>query len=443
MGDVFELDEDQLSEAIDKKLNLDDPVDDSEENVTKFKKFRSDSTVSVGSIRKRLGTSYEVKLDEFYESESRSNSTNPAVSMPKTGKPVIQDFDYLRVLGKGSYGKVVLVRHRQSGKLYAQKQLQKASMVVNAGNYERTLTERTILKKVRHPNIVKLYYALQDFDKVYLILEYLQGGELFHHLREERILSEKVACYYIAEMSLALHHLHTNAGVIYRDLKPENCMLNDKGHLVLTDFGLSKESLESRSLWGTAEYVAPEVIHGDSYDTQCDWWSLGAVTFDILTGAPPFTGPSNQRIMDKILKKKVNYPYYLSQDAKSFLQRLLNKNPAKRINVDKEFDKFKTHRFFRYINWDDLIAQNDDKLPPPIVPVISDPQLAENFDDEFTDMKITPPSSPIRQSMWQTIDESRSGSTSSYIPISRQDSGDLKESVYFTGFSYTNETLLH
>ncbi|VEU22444.1 DEKNAAC103414 [Brettanomyces naardenensis] len=464
MGDVFDFDEDGLSSEFEKNARIDDAEQGTEapfsagsdtdgQGVQFFQKFQSGGVVSVGPIGQRLGTSYKVQIDEFYDAEnldSRSNSTNGPVTNEKPKsitrrKPKIQDFEQLKVLGKGSYGKVLLVKHRKTGKLYAQKQLQKASMIVNAKNYEQTLTERTILKKVTHPNIVKLYYALQDFDKVYLILEYLDGGELFHYLREERILSEKVACFYVAELILALRHLHINAGVIYRDLKPENCMLNSRGHLVLTDFGLSKASGECRSLFGTAEYMAPEVIRGEPYDSQCDWWSLGAVMYDMLTGSPPFTGNNHKRIMDKILKQKVQYPFYLSQDAKDLLRRLLNKNPAKRINCDTEFETVRKYRFFRYINWDDLEAQNDDKLPPPILPVITDPEEAENFDEEFTSMAITPPSSPIGESLFETIEQSRSTSTSSFIPIQRPDpenSNDLKKSVYFTGFSYTNETLL-
>lgn len=480
MGDVFEFDEDSLaSEFRDKvsinkededlsTINTPDLSDNEGEGVQFFKKHNSNNVVSVGSIGKRLGTSYKVTLDEFYDSdnaESRQGSRRGLSSeeepneagklneKKKTGaqkeakrqKPKIQDFKQLKVLGKGSYGKVLLVRHKKTGKLYAQKQFRKASMIVNATNYEQTLTERTILKKVRHPNIVKLYYALQDFDKVYLILEYLDGGELFHYLREERMLSEKVACYYAAELVLALRHLHINVGVIYRDLKPENCMLNSRGHLVLTDFGLSKVSNECNSMFGTAEYMAPEVVKGECYDSQCDWWSLGAVLYDMLTGTPPFIGNNHKRIMDKIVKQKVRYPFYLSQDANDFLRKLLNKNPKKRINCDKEFDKVKKHRFFRYIDWDALIAQDDDKLPPPIVPIITNPEDAENFDEEFTSMPITPPSSPIGESLFESIEESRSTSTSSFIPIQRTDpsgNNDVKKSVYFTNFSYTDESVL-
>lgn len=415
-------------------FEIDDISD--EEEIGHFKKFRSDSVISVGHLDNRQGISYQVKLDEPFQNRIDESPVKPQVS----------DFKPIKVLGKGSFGKVILVKHQKTGKLYAQKQLQKASMIVNTKNYERTLTERTILEKVSHPNIVKLYYALQDFDKVYLMLEYLQGGELFYHLRQEHIMSEKVASYYTAEMILALRHLHLNAGVIYRDLKPENCMLNNKGHLVLTDFGLSKVSEKCDSLDGTAQYIAPEVIKGEEYDSKCDWWSLGAVVYDLITGNPPFTGNNNKRIMDKVVKNKVTYPIYISQFAREFLQKLLQKSVEKRLNIDDEetFNQLKKFQFFRNINWDNLINQRDDLLPPPIVPLIFDPELAENFDDEFTSLEITPPNSPIPKFIFDSIEESRSNSTSSVIKIQKNDDdGLLKESVYFTDFSYSRDKFIH
>lgn len=414
------------------------------------KKQRSNSTISVGSIKNRLGTSYEVGLGDDYTSsefQSRENSSTALFldKSKKKQKPQISDFQPLKVLGKGAYGKVILVKNVHTGKLYAQKQLKKASMIVEAKNYERTLTERTILERVKHPNIVKLFYALQDFDKIYLMLEYLEGGELFNHLAQERILSEKVACFYVGEMILALKHLHENAGVVYRDLKPENCMLNRRGHLVLTDFGLSKvgendQDPECRSLTGTAQYMAPEILKGELYDYQVDWWSLGSVCFDLLTGSPPFTGNNNKRIMDKILTQKVKFPFYLSQDAKDFLNKLLNKNPEKRLNCGLDFEKVKKHRFFRYINWNYLIAQDDVNQPPPIIPIITDPELAENFDSEFTSMKLTPPSSPYLPSYLDQLSqrELSNGTTASFITIKKGEGTDTpKESIYFNNFSYS------
>ncbi|GMM31872.1 hypothetical protein DAMA08_046170 [Martiniozyma asiatica (nom. inval.)] len=355
--------------------------------------------------------------------------------------PQVSDFTPLKVLGTGSFGKVVLVKNKVTGKLYAQKQLRKDTM--KDKDYLNTINERTILAKISHPNVVKLHYALQDFNKVYLILEYLSGGELFYHLRQEHILSEDIAAFYAAQMILAIRHLHLDANVIYRDLKPENCLLNESGHLVLTDFGLSaiyQDFCSSKD--GTAQYMAPEVIKSEKYDGKCDWWSLGAVLFDLITGNPPFTGNNNKRIMEKIISKKISWPIYMSQFARQFLQKLLNKNADKRLNLDDNaaFESIKSDPFFRKIDW---VAIESQRCVPPIRPVIVDPESAENFDDEFTSMEITPPNSPISKVLYDEIQESRSNSTSSIIKIKRNDnSGELKESVYFTDFSFSRDSFL-
>ena len=280
------------------------------------------------------------------------------------------DFEPIKCLGKGSYGTVLLVRQLSTGRLFAQKTFKKASITVHKKLIEQTKTERNILESVnRHPFIVNFYYAFQDHEKLYLILEYAQGGELFHHLEAERMFSEDVAAFYMAEMVLALDNLHRTVGVIYRDLKPENCLLDHEGHLLLTDFGLSKVTLDDespcRSILGTPEYMAPEVIQGKEYGAAVDWWSLGALGYDLLTGSPPFT------------------------DAKDLLTRLLRKDPKKRLgyNMAKDLQTIKNHRFFRKINWKELQAR---EAVPPIQPLVTDPELAENFNQEFTDLPLSP-----------------------------------------------------
>jgi serine/threonine protein kinase len=337
--------------------------------------------------------SYEVDLVEDFSMDATSkNSTMLNSGMSR--KMTAEDFEPLMCLGKGSYGTVLLVRQRATGRLFAQKQFKKASITVHKKLIEQTKTERNILESVnRHPFIVNLYYAFQDHEKLYLILEYAQGGELFHHLAAERMFSEDVAAFYMAEMVLALDHLHRTVGVIYRDLKPENCLLDSEGHLLLTDFGLSKVSLDEdnpcRSFLGTVEYMAPEVIQGVDYGAAVDWWSLGALGFDLLTGAPPFAGNNNAKIQEKIVKSKLSLPYYLSADAKDLLTRLLRKDPKKRLgyNMPKDLQSIKKHRFFRKIDWKKLETR---ELEPPIIPLITDPELAENFAQDFTDLPLSP-----------------------------------------------------
>ena len=357
------------------------------------------SNVRSDSDKTEIDT-YVVPLDhEFISSDALSkadpNNNDDACGRNNINRKMTSlDFEPMTCLGKGTYGTVLLVKQHATGRLYAQKQLRKASLTVHKKLVEQTKTERVILESVnRHPFVVKLYYAFQDREKLYLILEYAQGGELFHHLAIERMFSEEIAAFYMAEMVLALEHLHNNVGVVYRDLKPENCLLDAEGHLLLTDFGLSKVAVEGddgcRSFLGTVEYMAPEVVQSLQYGTAVDWWSLGALGFDLLTGNPPFTGGNHKKIQEKILRQKLVLPYFLGPDAKDLLTRLLRKEPRKRLgaNMPRDMHTIKKHRFFRKIDWKALERREVD---PPIKPLITDPELAENFSNDFTDLAVSP-----------------------------------------------------
>ncbi|KAF9110208.1 serine/threonine protein kinase psk1 [Mortierella sp. AM989] len=322
----------------------------------------------------------------------RSANVSPAVGprRPKH-KMTPDDFKFLKVIGRGAYGKVYLVRHIATNALYAMKVLKKASIIVHAKDTECTMSERKILEAIRHPFIVKLHYAFQTDHRLYLILEYASGGELFTHLATERMFSEENTAFYAAQLVLALEHLHS-LGIIYRDLKPENIMLNAHGDIVLTDFGLSKVPLENsdgrtNTVCGTIEYMAPEVISERMhYDRTVDWWSLGIVIHDMLTGSPPFIANNRKKTMDAILNKKLNLPYYLSSDAKDLLTKLLKRTPTARLGHGlKGVENIKKHRFFRKIDWK-LLALRE--LEPPIVPFLSDPESVENFNSEFTGLPV-------------------------------------------------------
>lgn len=311
-------------------------------------------------------------------------------------KVQVSDFDKLCVLGQGAYGKVTLVRSKKDNRLFAQKELKKASVIIDEKSVERTISERTILSQItRHPNIVKLFYALHDDYKLYLLMEFIPGGELFQYLAKEKFLSERNASFYITQMAMALKYLHS-CGIIYRDLKPENCMLDKDGYLVLTDFGLAKQSTQHsaddegsdwcRSIIGTPEYCAPEVLSGSDYGFQADWWSLGCVMFDLLTGDPPFTGNSHAAIIKKVLKDKPKYPFQVMPDSKSMMNKLLEKKVGKRFNVDQQWEQFQKLGFFKYYKFQDIENRS---VVPPIKPEITKLEDAECFDQEFTDMKFS------------------------------------------------------
>ncbi|RPA92657.1 Pkinase-domain-containing protein [Choiromyces venosus 120613-1] len=360
---------------------------------------RSGSDTSVesenGDAPADMGT-YEIALDEDYIDEGVNSRPTSRGGPDEMRKMHAEDFETLKCLGKGTYGTVFLVRHKATGKLYAQKQFKKASLVVHKKMVEQTKTERAILESVRHPFVVKLYYAFQDKEKLYLILEYAQGGELFLHLALSTFFPETTAVFYIAELVLALSHLHQNVGVVYRDLKPENCLLDAEGHLLLTDFGLSKVKTDDsrcRSFLGTPEYMAPEILSGDGkreYGAEVDWWGVGALAVDLMTGGPPFSGNNTAKITHKIINSKLSLPYFLSPDAKDLITRLLRKDPTKRLgyNMPKDLTTIKNHRFFRKIDWAKLERR---EIEPPIRPLITDPELAENFSTDFTGLGLSPP----------------------------------------------------
>ena len=358
---------------------------------------RSDAA---GNAERPEMVSYEVPLEEdFVSNETKHRDEDPLSPCfaPEDihRKMTAADFEPLMCLGKGTFGTVLLVRQIVTGRLYAQKTFRKASLTVQKTLVEQTKSERAILESInQHPFIVSLHYAFQDHAKLYLVLDYAQGGELFTHLADARLFPEPTVAFYLAELVLALAHLHHDVGVVYRDLKPENCLLDAQGHLLLTDFGLSKVAVGDseggcRSILGTVEYMAPEVLRGVSYGAAVDWWSLGALGFDLLTGDPPFRGGNHAAIQAKILRSKPPMPHFLGPDARDFLTRLLRKDPAKRLGgrMPRDLPAIKSHRFFRTIDWTKLERR---EVEPPIRPTITDPAKGENFAAEFTGLPLSP-----------------------------------------------------
>ncbi|XP_050311724.1 ribosomal protein S6 kinase alpha-5-like isoform X2 [Anthonomus grandis grandis] len=314
----------------------------------------------------------------------------------------MSNFDLLKVLGTGAYGKVFLVRKRggsDDGRLYAMKVLKKATIVQKKKTTEHTKTERQVLEAVRdNPFLVTLHYAFQTDAKLHLILDYVPGGELFTHLYQRDHFTENEVRIYIGEIVLALEKLH-GLGIIYRDIKLENILVDEKGHIVLTDFGLSKElsradgDQRAYSFCGTIEYMAPEVVRGGTqgHDIAVDWWSVGVLTYELLTGASPFTveGEKNtqQEISKRILKSNPPVPDYLGKEVKDFINQLLMKNPRKRLGGGEEDAReLKRHPFFKGLNWEKLANK---EIPAPFVPVITSELDVSNFSDEFTTMPPT------------------------------------------------------
>lgn len=299
------------------------------------------------------------------------------------------DFEILSLIGQGGYGKVFQVRKltgRDTGQIFAMKVLKKAAIVRNAKDTAHTRAERNILELVRSPFLVNLQYAFQTNGKLYLILEYLSGGELFNLLEKQGIFTEDPARFYLTEICLALEHLHL-LGIIYRDLKPENILLDAEGHIKLTDFGLCKEAVvddrQTNTFCGTIEYMAPEILLRSGHGRAVDWWSFGALMFDMLTGAPPFTDSDRKRTMDKIIRGKLAIPRYISIEASDLLRKLLRKSPRRRLgsSAGDGAREVQRHRFFRTINW---LEAGERRLMPPYKPPVSGDEDVSQFDTKFT-----------------------------------------------------------
>ncbi|XP_063048056.1 ribosomal protein S6 kinase alpha-2 [Engraulis encrasicolus] len=303
-------------------------------------------------------------------------------------------FELLKVLGQGSYGKVFLVRKvvgSDKGQLYAMKVLKKATLKVR--DRVRSKMERDILAEVNHPFIVKLHYAFQTEGKLYLILDFLRGGDLFTRLSKEVMFTEEDVKFYLAELALALDHLHS-LGIIYRDLKPENILLDQEGHIKVTDFGLSKESIDNDkraySFCGTIEYMAPEVVNRRGHTQSADWWSYGVLMFEMLTGSLPFQGKDRKETMALILKAKLGMPQFLSPEVQSLLRALFKRNPTNRLGAGPDgVEEIKRHPFFANIDWNKLFRR---EIKPPFKPAVGRPEDTFHFDPEFTSR--TPTDSP-------------------------------------------------
>lgn len=371
------------------------------------------------------------------------------------------DFEFLRVLGRGSFGKVFLARRYSSQKLYAVKVLDKRA-VVRRNETQHIMAERNVLRRNQaHPFLVSLHSSFQTREKLYFVLDYVNGGEvcnrcttrrqvmqccsffsvqLFFHLQKERHFSEERARFYSAEMASALGYLHA-AGVVYRDLKPENILLDSEGHLVLTDFGLCKEGLDdgdnqtTATFCGTPEYLAPEVIRKEAYGRSVDWWCLGAVLYEMLYGLPPFYSRDTSVMYDAILHKPLHFREHIAVSAagKDLLRGLLQKDGRIRLGSGPtDFDELRQHEFYAGIDWDALVGR---RIPPPFRPELTDAYDLRNIDPEFT-------REPVPASMLHHNSHLHQRRTSSMriaaSSLGCRDNGDN----LFAGFSYVPSTPL-
>lgn len=310
----------------------------------------------------------------------------------------IEDFDLLKVVGRGAFGKVLLVRKKDGkngGQIYAMKILVKAHIVKN-DQIENTKAEQHILKEINHPFIVRLRFAFQNPEKLYLIMDYYPGGSMFYHLRKSKKFSEDRTRLYMAQLLTALMHLHSKQ-IAYRDLKLENILMDPKGNIALTDFGLSKEGqvIEGairasqadsgmKTICGTAEYMAPELLRHQPYGKVVDWWSYGILLFEMLTGRTPFVDRNRRQMFKNIMQAEVIYPSHISPVARSLISKLLNRDPARRLGGGPNGGRdIMAHPFYESIDWDKLLRK---EIVPPFVPDVTSVDDITNVPEMFQNM---------------------------------------------------------
>jgi protein kinase A len=321
---------------------------------------------------------YKKKWVEILRKEKRIFDAKWQASGPSNNAHKLSDYELKKTLGNGSFGRVVLVKHRENGKFYALKILEKLS-VVKSKQVEHTLNEKKILNAVNFPFIASYAASFKDNCNLFIALEFVVGGEMFKHLVKYNKFSENLTKFYCAQVVLAIEYLH-NIDIIHRDLKPENTLIAQDGYIKLSDFGFAKH-VKSRTytLCGTPEYLAPEIIQSKPYGKPVDWWAVGILTYEMSTGKPPFQSDQPIKIYEKILAGKYKVPNNLSDEIKDFMRCLIQADVTKRFgNLKNGVDDVKTHKWFASIDWMAIYAK---KVTAPMMPKIKSPGDPSNFDN--------------------------------------------------------------
>ncbi|KDO33453.1 serine/threonine protein kinase [Saprolegnia parasitica CBS 223.65] len=347
-----------------------------------------------------------------------------------------RDFEFVKVLGRGAFAKVYLVRGKGANKdkWFALKAYNKQA-IVQKNQAQYIHTEKAALQACSdHPYIVSLYYAFQSQDRLFLVMEYCGGGDLLSTLTRRKAFTEPEAAFYIGQIVLALSHLHSK-GIVFRDLKPENVVLDLDGNALLTDFGISKEGVADHSsantFCGSPMYLAPEMLSRSGHGFALDWYSVGALLFELLTGLPPFYTNDKKQLFHNILRGNLTIPEYISPQARDLIQRLLWKDPNQRLGSGPRGDKeIMDHPFFAPIDWNKLYRK---EIPPPFKPKIDAGNAVpdtSNFPNSFTEQEIT------------EIERGLAPPPSGAGTLQRSASKEQKESKLFKDFDFTPEVKL-
>ena len=332
--------------------------------------FLSQSFSTAGEVNKNGVVGPQIDSDTVFSSHNNVKEVK------------LEDFRVLRVIGRNSYGKVSLVEYLPTHEHYAMKSLEK-DLLIQEEQIENALLEKEILQNIDYPLLCKLIFCFQTEDRIFFVMPYLAGGELFQHLKKFGTFDEEKVRFYGAQIALALEYLHKK-GIIYRDLTPENILMDENGYLKLADFGMAKKLKEDEktlSFCGTPEYLAPEIITMEGHDKTVDWWSFGILLFEMLYGKSPFYMENINKMYDLIKTSPVKFPkkVNLSEEAKDIIQKLLEKNPKKRLGSKGGIEEIKKHPFFAKIDFN-LIEQK--KVEAPFIPEVNKDSDGQYYNDE-------------------------------------------------------------
>ncbi|KAJ1935763.1 Serine/threonine kinase, partial [Kickxella alabastrina] len=322
------------------------------------------------------GVSSEMKQQIYQAMQQPTEAPLGSIALTSNQPPRkvgINDFKFIKVLGKGNFGKVMLSEEKSTSKLYAIKVLKKEFIVEN-DEFESTRSEKRVLliaNKERHPFLIGLHSCLQTSNHIFFVMEYISGGDLMMHVQKLGTFGERRAKFFACEILLGLAYFH-KAGIIYRDLKLDNILLDKEGHVKIADYGLCKENMgygqTTITFCGTPEFMAPEIVLEQRYGRAVDWWAFGVLIYEMILGTSPFHGEDENEIFESILEDEILYPVRMSRDSVFICQALLEKDPSKRLGSSpNDAEDIMRHSFFAGVNWDDVLNK---KIPPPYVPDI-------------------------------------------------------------------------
>jgi len=315
-----------------------------------------------------------------------------SVKAPKKNikPPTLDDFHFITVLGRGSFGKVMLAEEKNTKKLFAIKMLKK-QYIVEKDEVHSMMSEKSVfltVSSINHPFLVNLHSCFTSASRIYFVMEYAQGGDLIYHVRQNNFTHTR-AKFYLCEVLLALEYLHKK-NIIYRDLKLDNILLTIEGHIKITDYGLCKENMDvsttTNTFCGTPEFMAPELLKGHPYTRAVDWWTFGILTYEMLVRGAPFKGADDEELFRNIIESQPFYPQHMGRDAIQLTSLLLAKDPRKRLGASQaDAQEVKSHPYFKNVDWQAMLEK---KVPVPYVPKFKGKLDVSHFDEEFTNEPI-------------------------------------------------------